>query len=475
MVKPFPAFRLPASLHPALLLLLGLLLPGPGYAQAAFSLEVDLGARVEPLKRIIDFYCSDIAMDTAYGILDLKPRYSSNCYDNLSMNWEKRMKALNVIPITNIGNYVRTAAQARNSARTTRAAGVRHLYHTTEPNRTWGPRLNGQDPWLKTTTWQNYIETADTVWKAVKEEDSSNIVIAPGLTGDQTKDPNWFTHLFQFIDHMGKKKRIIDYLAFNPPWDPQQVRQVSGLAKGMAAQYPELGLKGIALLEYPYLVNGTALHVRFFATFEESWNMLFASKSHFRQNWSNTGLVNDKGAKLPVYWTFHKYARMKGQRLASRHSSDFKLAALASYEPAEKKLYGLFANDTERDSTVTVALQNASGKAQAVISVFDSTGARVLRELPLETGAGRVMQLPLGTVPKGEAYYVEVTFEETQTVRLKNDTPRFPAGAGLSGASPRAGALRIDFGSSAPLFRFADPASRLPRALDGRALKLPAR
>lgn len=463
MLKTAPRFlALPATL-------LLSLLAAPAPVRAAQVLQVDLGQRIEPIKRIIDFYCTEVVGDVKDGILDLKPRFVSHCGGtHMHVDNEKKIQSQGVTPIVNLRD-IKTYDRARTFVKTAKAEGMKYYYHWTEPNRTWGPRLGNQDPWLKTSTWKGYLDTVEQVYRGVKEEDSSALIAAPGITGDDrpNMDPQWFTRLFEFVQYMAAKKRAVDYLSFNPPFDPRQVVQVSSLAKGMAAQYPALQLKGIGLLEYPYFIDKTSTHVRFFTTFEESWNMHFAAKSHFRKSWSNSGLVLENGTKLPVYWTFYKYARMKGMRLKAQHSEDFKMAGLASFEAADKTLYGLFANDSDADSTVEVAIAHAAGKGTASIYAFESAGAKLLRELPVETGAGGTMTVPLGKVPKGEAYYVEVKFADAQPVRILGATPGRKAQAAARSA--------IDFNASAPVFNFAPfsgPQER--RTLDGRVFRLPS-
>lgn len=400
------------------ILTLSLLLPTTILAD--FTITVDVQKRIEPLKRIIDFYCINVGVDSARGIMKLKPRYVAQCgIGTGTMNNEVRTMKMGLTPVCNLGRKT-SRTDVRNAVSNAKQYGIKYYQLWTEPNRTWGPRYLNNDNWLRTVTWGSFCTTAVEMHHGVMEADSSAILSGPVVTGDHKNDPSWFFHITEYLLALANANCKLSYVSFNPPWDPEQVYQVSNLAKNFSTAFPKLGIKGISLGEYPFYLNSPSVHVRFFIAFEEAWNCIYAAKSHFSEGTTNSGLVMGDTAIRPVYWTFYKYGRMQGARLGVTGSEDRKVNALASYDSTARKLYILAANDTKADSSINLTLQHVTGDATMRVGKFTRDSTIWIDQKSLSSnGDSMVCKLP--TIPAEDAFYIEIDFSEQQIVKTTNN------------------------------------------------------
>ena len=374
---------------------------------AEVLLDVDVTSGEESIKNIIDFYGPSEINQTTEKLQDLNPGYVTYYRAGPGYADEVREFGYELVPSLSQAD----SSEAYSIVAKGKENGVKHYVLWTEPNRTW-PDWGGANNWLKDTTWESFIYHSAGLMRAAKKADPECFISAPCITTDP-KDAQWFYHVRQFLDSMSAWDIRVDYVNVHPPWEPNDVLAVSGLAKAFAAADPELGIKGISVGEYPYFVDENARHVRFFAAFENAWNCVFACKSSYWNMGANSGLSTRQGELKPVYWVFWYYSRMTGRRLDVAKGETAKLQnllALSSYNQEQKKLYMLVGNDSELDTSVVLSIGPAEGTATVRVEDFESEGFSTVLEDQV-TAADGTITLDLGLLPNKDARAVTIEFD----------------------------------------------------------------
>lgn len=396
--------------------LLGLLLLVTAAIYGEVTLDIDVTSGEEPIKNIIDFYGPSETHKTNEQLQDLNPRYVT--YYTVGPGYADKIRGFGYELVPSLSQ--RDSAGAYDIVSKGKASGVEHYVLWTEPNRTW-PDWGGANNWLKDTTWESFISHAAKVMRGAREADPECLISAPCITTDP-KDEQWFNHVRQFLDSMRAWDMKVDYVNVHPPWEPNDVISISGLARAYANAAPEMGIKGISVGEYPYFVDENARHVRFFAAFETAWNCEFACKSSYWNMGANSGLSTKKDVLKPVYWVYWYYSRMTGRRLDLAIGETAKLqnlVALSSYDQEEKKLYMLLGNDAGLDTSVVLSIGPAEGKATVRVEGFEPEGLALVREDEF-TAANGTITIDLGLIPGKDARAVTIVFDEDPMTAVRN-------------------------------------------------------
>ncbi len=370
-------------------------------------LEANVGQRIENLKRIIDFFHS---LSSSSDFKALRPRHITFYKGTNSKLRDIRNHGY--IPVGSFHDE-KSISDIRNYVREAKDDGVNHYVIWTEPNRTW-PQ---QDKWLEGSSWQNFIDYSVRMHDAAREADPNCLLSGPCLTTDPRDEHVW-DRLLEFLQHWAQEGKKLDYVNMHPPFEPDHVTRFSNYARGFA-NATDLGIKGISIGEYPYYLDDLAVHVRYFVAFEEAFNCVFAAKSNYKDNCCNSGLLDGSGRKRPVYWLFHTYARMTGERIfTTKAGGNNHVQALASYDKNERKLHmlvGCYGGiDDGKDEEVMVLLKNVTGSAKLQIYSFHSDGLDKEEERTI-TVSNDILGVPLGTVAAGDARYVTLDFTSDQT------------------------------------------------------------
>lgn len=374
-------------------------LPGEAAAPASpsFEIAVDAGKPLGPLRHIVDFFHPHDRLDTGADLRALKPRFLTSYISHIP--WGRRGPRFyapaplpGAEPVANF-HAVMDSSVTRRLMDSCRARGIRHFQAWSEPNRTWGAVYPVQDAWLTAADWPSFCRHAAQIYRHARTLHPDMIYHGPVLTTDARagKDPDWLRHVMEFAEVFLAEGLPLHYLSVNPPFHPEDVHTLSSLAAGLSRRYPQLGLKGISLGEYPFFIDSPSRNLRFLLAFEETENLLFAARSHFRQSSSNTGLITAEGEKKPLYWMYHRYAAMTGRRLRTSTTSRDAVTALAALAPSGDSLSLLVGNDHPARSRVALRFSRlprafrAGGKA--FLYRFEAAGPRLLQEVVF-TGSG---------------------------------------------------------------------------------------
>ncbi len=396
---------------------------------AGVTLDIDVTSGEEEIKNLIDFYGPSEIHRTNEQLQDLNPRYVT--YYSVGAGNAEKIREFGYELIPSLSQE--DSAGAFDIVSEGKEYGVEHYVLWTEPNRTW-PDWGGANNWLTDTTWESFIYHAAGVMRGAREADPECLISAPCITTDP-KDAQWFYHVRQFLDSMRAWNIPVDYVNVHPPWEPNDVLSISGLAKAYANLAPDLGIKGLSVGEYPFVVDEHARHVRFFAAFETAWNCEFACKSSYWNMGANSGLSTSQGELKPVYWVFWYYSRMTGRRLDVAMGKTAKLQnlqALSSYNQDEKKLFVLLGNDAGIDTSVVLSIGPAEGSATVRVEGFESDGFTLVREDEVIAANGSIT-LDLGLLPDTDALAVTVEFDTDPMTSVRNRPSLLNSGRVQSG------------------------------------------
>jgi hypothetical protein len=395
-------------------------------AAAQVALEVDVGERIEDIKRIIDFFH---LYDNNNDFKNLRPRYIVPYKGDRGD--VDGIRSAGCIPVLSL-HECDSENDARSIVSGGESKGVQHYVVWTEPNRTWGD-------WLKNRTWESFLTHTEALYRGARSADPNCLLSGPCITTDPRDNLRW-NHLTTFLIHWAERDMRLDYVNVHPPYEPDDIYQASSMAQGFANTQPQMHIKGMTIGEYPFYRDGLAIHVRYFLAFESAWNVLWAAKSNYEENNYNSGLIDRSGRKLPAYWLFYQYARMEGKRVATtKGGTDDHVQVLASYSAANRRLHMLVGNDGGTDETIVLTLKTVTGDATVTTYGFTGGGTDELSQVRRSASNGTLNITP-GTVADKDARYITVDFDTEQP-----SPPQAPPGAGTdTGGHPIPGTIQAE-------------------------------